>query len=308
MSNLPTEVVRALALRAERRSQLTHDHVRSSRIARGDLRIVQALSHVPTDLRIGLVLAVDPENEFADVLLVHTATELACDTDGVVPQAASSAPYEIVVETDLRAVVWTWQLGPSIGSLGDRALDAIRSIAARSRRDTDASAGPIGVGDVYSGLRLAGPSDPRWSFKETEGDVLRRLSEDCTTALLDRELVWQVDPGLLRPDLLDQAEAPNDVLDELLHWVMTRRLTLTEADLEELNQVGVLELDAWNALGDIGLDVWTALQQVLLDAASGGSTRGPSGHCFLTAAHLRANADFSFEVVHVLGLQQEARV
>lgn len=307
MSDLPPEVARALALRAEQRSSATQGQVRSSRIARGDLRIVQALSHVPTDPRIGLVLAVDPDNEFADVLLVHTATELACDSDGVVPRAASAAPYDIVVETDLRAVVWTWQLGASIGSLDDRVLVAIRSIAERSRQDSNASAGSIEVGGVYSGLRLAGPSDPRWTFKETEGQVLRRLSDDCTTALLDSGLVWQVDPGLLRPDLLDQADAPSDVLDELLHWVMTRKLTLTEADVEELDQGGVLDLDAWNALGDIGLDVWTALQQVLLDALSGGSTAVPSGHCLLTAAHLSAGEDMSFEVVHVLGLQQEAR-
>jgi hypothetical protein len=262
---------------------------------------------VPTDPRIGLVLAVDPDNEFADLLLVHTATELACDSDGVVPCWASSAPYDIVVETDLRAVVWTWQLGASIGSLDDGALDAIRSIAARSREVSDASVGPIEVGGVHSGLHLAGPSDPRWSFKETEGHVLRRLSEDCTTALLDSGLVWQVDPGLLRPDLLDQAADSSDVLDELLHWAMTRKLTLTEIDLEELDRVGVLGLDAWNALGDLGLDVWTALQQVLLDAASGGSTPVPSGRCLLTAAHLSAGEDRSFEVVHVLGLQQEAR-
>lgn len=307
MSDLPPEVARALALRAERRSQPTDDHVRSGRIARGDLRIVQALSHVPADPRIGLVLAVDPDNEFADVLLVHTATELACDSDGVVSRTASASPYDIVVETDLRAVVWTWQLGASIGSVADRALDAIRSIAARSREGAGAPAGPIEVGGVYSGLPLAGPSDPRWSFKETEGHVLRRLSEDCTTALLDSGLVWQVDPGLLRPDLLDQAEASSDVLEELLHWVMTRKLTLTEADLEELDQVGMIDLDAWNALGDIGLDVWTALQQVLLDAASGRSTAVPSGHCLLTAAHLSVGGDTSFEVVHVLGVRHEAR-
>ncbi len=307
MSDLPAEVARALALRAERRSLQPPDQVRSSRVARGDLRIVQALSHAPTDSRIGLVLAVDPDNEFADVLLVHTASELACDTDGVVPRAASSAPFDIVVETDLRAVVWTWQLSASIGSLDDRALDAIASIAARSREDADTSAGPTRLGDVYPGLRLAGPSDQRWAFKEAEGDVLRSLSEDCTTALLDSGLLWRMDPGLLRPDLFSQAEAPSDVLDELLHWAMTRSLMLTEADLEELDQLGVFELDAWNALGDIGLDVWIALQQVLLDAASGMPTDVPSGRCLLTAAHLRATEDISFEVVHVLGLQQEAR-
>ncbi len=307
MSVLPPEVARALELRAKQRSQPTDVHVPSNRIARGDLRIVHALPHMPADPRIGLVLAVDPDNEFTDVLLGHTATELACDFDGVVPRWVSSAPYDVVVETDLRGVVWTWQLGAPIGSLDDRALDAIRSIASRSRQGSGASAGVTEAGGIHSGLRLAGPADPRWSFKETEGHALRRLSEDCTTALLDSGLVWQVDPGLLRPDLLDQAEASTDVLDELLHWVMTRKLTLTEVDLEELNLLGMLDLDAWNAIGDLGLDVWTALQEVLLDAASGGSTRVQSSRCLLTAAHLSAGEHVSFEVVHVLGVQEEAR-
>jgi hypothetical protein len=307
MSDLPPEVVRALKLRADRRSQPTDVHVPSSRIARGDLRIVHALSHMPTDPRIGLVLAVDPDNEFTDVLLVHTATELACDSDGVIPHWVSSAPYDVVVETDLRAVVWTWQLGASIGSLDDRALEAIRSIAARSRQESGGSAAGTEVGGVHSGLRLAGPADPRWSFKEAEGHALRRLSEDCTTALLNRGLVWQVDPGLLRPGLLDQVGASSDVLDELLHWVMTRKLTLTEVDLEELELVGGLDLDTWHAIGDLGLDVWTALQHVLVDAASGESRRTPSGRCLLTAAHLTAGERTSFEIVHVLGLQAEAR-
>lgn len=307
MIGLPAEVAQALALRAERRSWPTREHVRSNRVTRGDLRLVQALAHRPSDPRIGLVLAVDPGNEFTDVLLVHTAPELACDTDGIVPPATSSAPYDIVVETDLRAVVWTWQLGASIGALDDRALDAIRSIAARSQEDMDASAEPTGVSDVYSGLRLAGPSDQRWSFKEAEGEVLRRLSEDCTTALLNSGLTWQVDPGLLRPDLLNQAESPSDVLEELLHWAMTRKLTLTEPDLEALVEFGVLELDAWKSLGDIGLDVWTALQQVLLDAASSESAARSSGHRLLTAAHLRPVEDMTFEVVHLLGRREVAR-
>lgn len=306
MSGLPPEVARALELRVERRSQPTDVHVPSSRIARGDLRVVHALSHMPTDSRVGLVLAVDPDNEFTDVLLVHTATELACEADGVIPRWVSSAPYDVVVETDLRGVVWTWQLGASVGSLDDCALDAIRSIASRSREDSGASAKLTEVGGVHSGLRLAGPADPRWSLKETEGHALRRLSEDCTTALLDSGYVWQVDPGLLRPDLLDQATS-SDVLDELLHWVMTRKLTVTEVDLEELDGLGLLDLDAWNAMGDLGLDVWTALQEVLLDAASGGSTRVPSRSCLLTAAHLTAGERTSFEVVHVLGVQEEAR-
>ncbi len=307
MSDLPPEIARALELRAERRSPPPDVQVRSGRIARGDLRIVHALSHVPADPRIGLVLGIDPDNEFADVLLVHTATELACHSDGVIPRWVSSAPYDVVVETDLRGVVWTWQLGASIGSLDDRVLDTIRSIASRSREDSGASAVLTEVGDVHSGLRLAGPADPRWSFKETEGHALRRLSEDCTTALLDSGLVWQVDTGLLRPDLLDQAEASSEVLDELLHWVMTRKLTLTEVDLEDLDRLGVLDLDAWNAMGDLGLDVWTALQEVLLDAASGGSTRVPLGRCLLTAAHLTAGEHTSFDVVHVLGVLEEAR-
>lgn len=166
MTGLPAALVAALG---ESPSQPAPGRaaVTSSRVRRGDLRFARGLIGESLDPRLVLVLSVS-QLDFADVLLVHTATEMACDIDLVVPAAVSAAPYEIVVETDLRAVVWTLQLGPVVGRLDDGVISALG-------RDTTSpdSAAPAGL---HRGLKLAGPSDPRWRFKQDEGTALRALS------------------------------------------------------------------------------------------------------------------------------------
>lgn len=136
-----------------------------SPIQRGDVRFAEGGG------RVGpvLVLAVDRLG-FADVLLMHTATEMACDIDLVVPRAVSEMTFDLVVEPDLRAMVWLWQLSPALGRLDDDVLDALTV--------QDPGGAP------WRGLPLAGPSDPRWQFKKDEGATLRILSRDCTRAML----------------------------------------------------------------------------------------------------------------------------
>jgi hypothetical protein len=269
-------------------------------VVRGDIRVIHALSHLTADSRLGLVLSVDGPNEFAEVLLVHTANEFACGLDIVVPRKTASARFDIVIETDLRGVVWTWQLGAAFGWLDETALGAVTTAGSDELPDDQRPA------DVRTGLRLAGPSDARWLFKEAEGEALRLLTEDCTAALLDRGLIWQVDPGLLRPELLHQARRPADVLEELLHWAMTRTLTVNEADLVALADSGALTIEAWDSLGDLGPDVWMSLQDVLLAAATGVAAPGPSAR-LVTASHLRVAEDVTFEEVHVLALREAFR-
>jgi hypothetical protein len=307
VTEVSADVVQALAQREEKRTIQSHDRIRSHRVTRGDLRIISGLSHLSADARIGLVLAVDSHNEFTEVLLVHSATELACETDAVVPKATSSAPYDLVVQTDLRAVVWTWQLGAAVGWLDERTLAAISSISAGAPPGSPTLAGPAAAATVYSGTHLAGPTDGRWAFKEEEGDALRRLADDCTTALLDRGLVWRVDPGLLQPEWLDHADSPLDLLNELLHWAMTRTLTVADEDLDLLAESGALSVDAWRALGDMGLDVWTGLQEIFLGAASGAYVAGASGHRLVTAGHLRRGDENEAEAVHFLCRRESIR-
>ena len=74
----------------------------------------------PAESRLCLVVGVDPTDEFADVVLTHTAPEVAPSVDGVVPPELSGAPYDIVVQTELRRTVWTLQLGRRVGGSTSR--------------------------------------------------------------------------------------------------------------------------------------------------------------------------------------------
>jgi hypothetical protein len=161
---------------------------------------------------------------------------------------------------------------------------------------------------MYRGLRLTGPSDPRWDFKRSEGVELRGLARDCTEALLD-EGHWIVDPGLLRPDLLDLADDPAALVVELVHWVETRSLELSPAEIETLLELGALNTDAWAAVGDLGLDIWTAVQDLVVSSATApGRHIGDAGSWrLLTATHLEVQTGRAVpEIVHYLGRKELA--
>lgn len=276
--------------------------LRSSRVGRGDLRVVTPTDGSSGGVRLVLVLSVDSDHQCAEVMLVHTAPELACDIDGIVPSDKSSAPYDVVVETDLRGVVWSWQIAKAIGHLDTDVLDALGQVA------TGRVAADHPSPSVRTGSRLAGPLDPRWAFKKDEGGTLRRLTEDCTEVLLDEHVPWVVDPGLLRPELLDIADDPTALVSELMHWVRTRSLSITAAEVDHLLALGVLDLDAWAARGDLGADVRTALVGLIEHAA----TTDPAVDSdesrpwrLVTATHIEA-ATWSSEpeFVHYLGRKE----
>lgn len=166
MTQMPAALAAALREPAHR-SALTRATLATSRVRPGDLRFASGLRGESVEPRLVLVLSVDDQLEFADVLLLHTATEMACDVDLVVPTSVSGAPYDVVVETDLRGVIWTIQLGSAVGHV-DGALMTLRP-------DSTTSDGAF-RSDVHSGPQLAGPTDPRWNFKRDEGVALRALA------------------------------------------------------------------------------------------------------------------------------------
>ncbi|MEM9655382.1 MAG: hypothetical protein AAGA65_25040 [Actinomycetota bacterium] len=305
MTDVPAVLRSALAQRSEARLPETLDLALPSRVCEGDLRVVEALAHSPTDRRVGVVLRVDSANDFAEVLLVHAYPELATDRDVILPADVTSAPYDAVVQTDLRAAVWSLQLGKRIGHLAELELAAVKAIGnGPSAVELDASP-TARMPQLHSGNPLAGPLDRRWSFKESEGAALRALAADCTEALLDQELAWEVNPGLLRPDLLDLADDPELLVIELLHWVQTRRLSLTDDDLELLLGAGALELDAWLQLSDLGADLLIGFQEILLRVATGVTSKPRSeARCMLTAAHLGAMNQEPHDRVHYLAAKE----
>ncbi len=148
----------------------------------GDLRVVEAAG---ADRRIGLVRHLnscdvfDTADGFAEILLVHTAPELATDHDVILPAETTGTPYTTVVQTALAGVVWIRQLGERVGRL------AVEDLAEIKRID-DSFTGSRPDPRFPTGTRIAGLLDQRWHFKRSEGDALRALAADCTDTLLRR--------------------------------------------------------------------------------------------------------------------------
>ena len=306
MTDVPAAVRSELAERQRRQASVAGGDSSTSRVAAGDLRAMDALAHQTADRRIGLVLGVDAANDFADVLLVHSAPELATDHDVVVAADVASAPYDVVVQTDLRAAVWTLQLLQRVGHLDEQALGAVKTVASNVTMDEPSPQLAMGGTGAYSGTRLAGPLDGRWSFKESEGAALRRLATDRTEALLDEGLVWRVDQHLLRPDLLDLADDPALLILELLHWLDTRPLSLAQADLELLLTAEALDPDSWAQFSDIGADMLRSVEEFVVQAATGtGEQREHEPRCLLAAAHIDlADPTESIDRIRYLGLKE----
>jgi|ETNmetMinimDraft_8_1059916.scaffolds.fasta_scaffold16747_2 hypothetical protein len=306
MTDVPAAVISALANRRAERTSEKQGMARTANVSVGDLRVIEALSHRPADQRIGLVLRIDSTNEFAEVLLVHSAPELATTRDVVVETDVAPVPYKVVVQTELRGVVWILQLGRRVGHFDEQVFTAVKSVgnttAVRDLSEVAASE----VSGIYSGSRLAGPLDRRWSFKESEGAALRNLTADCTEALLDHGLVWQMDARLLLPDLLDLAHDPEQFLNELIHWVSTRSLAVADDDLEMLLSVGALQPESWAQVSDLGSDILMSLQDVLLRVATGvGTGAAAELPCLLAPAHLeRVDHSDRIDRVHYLGARE----
>ena len=306
MTDVPAVVTSALAQRETACTPEPPGFVLPTRVSEGDLRVIESLAHRPTDHRIGLVLRIDSANDFAEVVLVHTAPELATDRDVILPSDVTSAPYDAVAQTDLRGAVWILQLGRRIGHVPELALAAVKATDNRAEAGGLPLAPAARMAGLHTGIPLAGPLDRRWLFKESEGSALRALAADCTEALLDQELDWEMNPGLLQPELLDLADDPELLLIELLHWAQTRRLSLTDDDLELLLAAGALELDAWSRLSDLGADLLMGLQEVLLQAATGVSSEARTEvRYMITASHLgTTDREVPHDRIHYLAAKE----
>lgn len=299
MSGVPRELEVALAQRPKRERAAAPVDIHSIRPSRGDLRTVKPIDGAAVAVRLALVLSVDSERGFAEVMLVHTAPELACEIDAVISSRVGSISYPVVVETDVRGVVWIEQLGRAAARVSGEVLGALAAIATRQ-----ASPDLEDAFSVSAGTRLAGPADPRWSFKRTEGLALRELARDCTEALLDEGTPWLVDPGVLQPELLDFAADPIAVVTDLMHWIETRQVEVFDTDIHQLLELGVLNSNAWSSVGDMAADVVTALHLLIEHAATSGATSrriGPASWRVLTALHLDPAWSDEPESVHYLG-------
>jgi hypothetical protein len=142
-------------------------------IQRGDLRIISSYEQT-SDARLGLVLQVNPI--FVEMALVHPYYELATSKDAVISSALCGTSYDIVIQNDLRGVVWISQVGQLIGHLSDNHLETISDVLESIQPQSE---------DIRIGIPLMGEHDRRWSFKASEGKALDSFTTDCSTQLLE---------------------------------------------------------------------------------------------------------------------------
>ena len=122
-----------------------------------------------------LVVRVDSEEGFCEVMLAHPYVEQATGVDVVITREETGVPYTMVVQTDCHGMVWTVELGKIIGVVGEDAMAALGAVAS----------GEFPEGRYLPGVKLAGLVDARWEFKVSEGQVMSALTRDCTAALID---------------------------------------------------------------------------------------------------------------------------
>jgi hypothetical protein len=147
------------------------------------------------------------------------------------------------------------------------------------------------------GLPLDGRADGRWEFKRLEGDDLRRLSADCSAALLDDDADWELDARAVVPGQSDE------VLIELMHWLQTRPLRLSETSHEFAQEVYTnLTRESWGEHAELANSLIEAFAEVVM-AQPIPSAEGRR-RAVLTTLAFRDEA-VEFDVVHYLGLELE---
>lgn len=241
----PNRISAGLRMPVERRQVLT------IRVPGGD--------PVPERMVLVLRLGQHQQSIFAEVMLAHPHVELAANSDLVVSPQHSTLPYRIVAQASSVGVVWTHQLGALVGQLDEEALEALGDVA-------------VGQPFEHAGLRtgppLRGRFDPRWDFKAQEGDAIRALAADCTSALLYEGVPFQLDPGCLALENLGACDDPATVLCRLLDLVTQYDITFDIEDVAVLEEVGALKISRWiDTFGSLGEDLykgfWPLVEQAL---------------------------------------------
>lgn len=284
MSAVP-QAVRAAA----RPVELSLRDPKASSVRRGDLRLVHPLDHEIGGSRVVLILDVDRAHDVVDVALVHAEPDLATDSDVVVPKDVAEAPFPIVVQSDLRSALWTSQVGALVGRLGPIDLDRLNDALYLDHQGE--------LSSFALGLPLDGRADGRWEFKRLEGDDLRRLSADCSAALLDDDADWELDARAVVPGQSDE------VLIELMHWLQTRPLRLSETSHEFAQEVYTnLTRESWGEHAELANSLIEAFAEVVM-AQPIPSAEGRR-RAVLTTLAFRDEA-VEFDVVHYLGLELE---
>jgi len=214
-----------------------------SAIRIGDIRSIQDFDGGAN--RIGLILNVDNFLDFAVVTLIHPYTKYATEHDVVIDSETVSLPYDIVAQCDIRASVWKKQIGELVGHLSATSANELMN----AKIDLD----NVSVLS-YFGSKLTGPFDVRWNFKAAEGRELKKISQDCTTALIENNISLQVDDLELMTAILRAEHNYEEMLLCLLDLgeMHGENVRISENTWVKLEDLGLLDENRWK---DNGFDV-----------------------------------------------------
>jgi len=204
--------------------------IKESAMEVGDIRPIQDFDG--GDTRLALILDIDNFFDYAIVTLIHPYVRYATEHDLVIGGDTVSMPYDVVVQCDIRASVWKKQIGRLVGHLPAASVDEL--MKAKINLDTVSSS-------CRHGSKLTGPLDVRWNFKVLEGRELKKISQDCTIALIENKIDWQVDDLELMTAILRSEHNYKEML-------------LCFYDLAQMHGENVrISLDTWSKLEDLGL-------------------------------------------------------
>ena len=229
----------------------------NSMVKAGDIR---RLGGVTAETRLVLVLNVDADGERVQFTLTHPYVDFATDRDIVVPKSLTHLAFDLVVETDLRSVAWSAELGRAVAKVPLDIIDLCYS----SHLDFPANL------PVWIGMPLIGPLDARWDFKVAEGETIRSLSGATVEVVLDGELYWGIEIDPVFKTIFSEGPDSTAVALGLVElWLrQSETFVLTLEHLEELADLGLLNSENWfSAIGPISNDFFSAVVQPLLDIA-----------------------------------------
>lgn len=195
---------------------------------RGDIVVVDGHETSLVVRRLALVVGVEENEDHLQVMLCHDDLPLVSIVDAIIKSSESGLSYDLVVETDLYSAIWKSQVTKTIGKVSTALVGKIMVHAA----DPDAL-----VDGIQSGYVIRGVIDPRWKFKEIEGNQFRSLCADCVSTLLTDSSVT-VDLDIFT--LCDE-----DEIYGFLHLVKEKKLVLTARDLNEMDVIGLFSPSFW---------------------------------------------------------------
>lgn len=250
---IPDRIASAVDSARLSRRTLSND---ASRICAGDIRRV---GNGRLE-RLALVLKVNSDFNTTQFTLVHSFIEFATEHDLIVEPVVTQLPYSIVVETDLRAVVSTAELGALIAVVPTSIIGACFEGPGNFIED----------GSTFVGPPMLGPLDARWDFKVEEGEVIRELSSAAIVSFDSPEIQWvfefdEIFAALLLP--VDDAPAMALAMYEL--WLVRGdSLVITPDHIVLFDDRGLLSRDTWStALGESGIHFFDSVMTGFIERA-----------------------------------------